>query len=642
VLIDKKLIIEAKEKLGDKSASIIAENLEVENWDEINLKGSCPFGHIDETPSFIWNPKANNFHCFSCGRNYSIIDHYIEFYHLTFLGAIQRLFKETDIKYYFGEQGVKTERDYKYPFYDMTEDRSDVEEYLQLRGITSKTLDWADIQQDAHKNIVFNYYDNNDVLSLVKYRPSHKITKGENKMWCQKNSDTMPLLFNMNRVNTANGALLLTEGEIDCLSAIEAGYTNSVSVPFGSNNFGWIQTNWDWLEEFDKIIVWSDSDKPGQEMRREVCARLGIWRTLFVDAPTKVLNKDGEEVSVKDINEILYYCGKQKVLDLINDAKELPITGIEDLSSVEDFNIELAPGLYLNLEPIDNTVYKLLFGSVVLVTGKRGAGKSSFVNQCFVCEPLDQGQDIFYFSGELSPSVLKSWIEVNMAGFEKTKMKNEFVHVIDAQAKKEMREWYKNRIWVYNENDNSSETILNKAVSVIRRYGVKVIILDNLMTINLSANEKDLLLKQKEFINKLNKMAILYNVLIVLVCHPKKTPYGQELASDDISGSGDLGNLAQYIFSVKRFSKEEKDGIKGKNGTYVKGKEPINYDVEINTMKNRYTGKVSKEKLYFNYKSRRFYSKPSELWRRYHWNKDQSPLPTHDPDDHGVPDWLKD
>jgi twinkle protein len=371
VLIDKKLIIEAKEKLGDKSASIIAENLGVKNWDEINLKGSCPFGHIDETPSFIWNPKANSFHCFSCGRNYSIIDHYIEFYHLTFLGAIQRLFKETDIKYYFGEQGVKTERDYKYPFYDMTEDRSDVEEYLRLRGITSKTLDWADIQQDAHKNIVFNYYDNNDVLSLVKYRPSRKVAKGENKMWCQKNSDTIPLLFNMNRVNTANGALLLTEGETDCLSAIEAGYTNSVSVPFGSNNFGWIQTNWDWLEEFDKIIVWSDSDKPGQEMRREVCARLGIWRTLFVDAPTKVLNKDGEEVSVKDINEILYYCGKQKVLDLINDAKELPITGIEDLSSVEDFNIELAPGLYLNLEPIDNTVYKLLFGSVVLVTGKR-------------------------------------------------------------------------------------------------------------------------------------------------------------------------------------------------------------------------------------------------------------------------------
>ena len=49
---------------------------------------------------------------------------------------------------------------------------------------------------------------------MCKYRPSHKIdkSKGENKNWCQVNADTMPLLFNINKINTSQ-PLIVTEGE---------------------------------------------------------------------------------------------------------------------------------------------------------------------------------------------------------------------------------------------------------------------------------------------------------------------------------------------------------------------------------------------------------------------------------------------
>lgn len=113
---------------------------------------------------------------------------------------------------------------------------------------------------------MFNYYDTNDVLTLVKYRPSHKIdkSKGEVKTWCQKDADTSPILFNMNRVNV-DSPLLICEGEIDCASAIEAGFTNAVSVPLGAGNFHWIEHNWDWLEQFTDIIVCADNDEAGQK-----------------------------------------------------------------------------------------------------------------------------------------------------------------------------------------------------------------------------------------------------------------------------------------------------------------------------------------------------------------------------------------
>jgi twinkle protein len=464
-------------------------------------------------------------------------------------------------------------------------------------------------------------------LTLVKYRPARQLNKNETKTWCQAGSDTSPILFNMNRIDFADGALLICEGEYDALSAIESGYKNVVSVPFGAGNFSWIESAWEWLELFEKIIVWSDNDEPGLKMHKEVCSRLGVWRTLYVDMPDKITLEDGTIKKVKDINEILFYCGKQKVLDLINSAKELPIVGVSDLASVDDFDIELAPGLYSGLKPIDNTVYKFLFGSTILVTGKRGAGKSTLLNQCFVCEPLQQNYDCFIFSGEMSSSVLKSWVELTMAGCEKVRMKNDFVHIIDSESRKQMREWYAGRTWIYDQPSNKIEDILEKAVSVTRKYGVKVWLLDNMSAMDLGANDNNVLEKQKNLIVEANRLAMLYNVLVVLVCHPRKLPAGQEIEGDDVGGSGSLGNLCQYLLSVKRFSDKEKMGEKDGRGNWKKGKEPFQEDAEVNVMKNRYTGKLAAVKLFFNYKSYRFFSTREELFKRYKWNKDNSPLP---------------
>ena len=645
MLIDKQLIIDAKDKLNSKAANIIAKDLKLKEFDETNLKSLCPF-HEESTPSFVWNPKESSFHCFGCGINYGIIDHYMSFYRLTFLEAIEKLFKETETKYYFGEQGVQTRRDYIYPKYIKNDDRGVVEDYLALRKISKRILDYCDIQQDDNENIVFNFYDANDVLTLVKYRPARKISHGEIKSWCQKGaSNNKPILFNMNKIDTTK-TLLISEGELDCLAAIESGYTNSVSIPLGSGNLGWIEENFEWLEQFDKIIVWSDNDEPGIKMRKEVCSRLGVWRTLYVDLPKTLKNEEEKDIPVKDINEVLFFFGKEKVLDFINNAQELPIAGIIDLSQVEDFDLETAPGLYSGLNCVDDIIYKFLFGSIVLVTGKRGSGKSTLTNQIFVCEALNQGHDIFIYSGELSDNILKSWIELTMAGLEKVTMKQsavlkkgatKFIHVIDKQARQDMKKWYQDRVSIYNDNTNEMNYILERAVATTRKYGTKIWIIDNLMSLDIGATGQDIWLKQKEFIVKLNDLAIQYNVLIVLISHPRKLQTGIEVGADDISGSADLGNVAPYIMSVKRIDDTAKKGEWNHNKTgYKPGKEPIKEDTEITFLKNRYTGKLGKARLYFNYPSYRFYKDPSELWKRYKWNDDKSPLPVHDPDTHSI------
>ena len=637
MLIDKDTILMAKEKMGVEAASIIASDLGVQQWDDVSLKGCCIF-HDENTPSFIWNAKTNCFHCFSCGKNYGIVDHYISHHGLTFLQAVERLFKETQIDYRFSERGVKSEKEYVYPKHVESLSREQVEHYLGRRRISKKTLDYVDVQQDEYQNIVFHYYDPNDVLMTVKYRVSHKAEKGDTKFWHQKGVGSAPLLYNMNRIDPTQ-PLIVCEGELDCLSVIESGYPNAVSIPNGAGDgkHSWVEYNWNWLEQFSEIIVWFDNDRAGSASRKEICSRLGTWRTKFVELPPE-LEKDGETIKIKDINEVLYYFGKDKVIEFIQGAQDVPVQNVVDLSTVDDFDIETTPGLFSCISGIDDIIYKFVFGSLVVLTGAKGSGKSTLLNQIFVCEPLNQGHDVFVFSGEMGNPVLRNWIETTMAGRENITMKNEFVRVIPPTAKREMREWYKGRVWSFDDTDNKSDTILDRAMSVTRRFGVKVWIIDNLMTLDIASDDWN---AQKEFVVKLVNLAKTYGVLIVLVAHPRKTTEIRRLVADDVAGANSTGNMAHYILGVHRFTKKEKDGEREKSGKYKFGKEPVEEDASIDIFKNRYTGKIGEVKVFFDYPSYRFYQTPKELYKRFKWDTNPNPIPTKDPNKHSEqPDWV--
>lgn len=624
MIIPKELIEEAKVKLGDKAAFLIAKDLSLEQFDEKNLKSLCKW-HTEDTPSLIWNDKGNFFKCFGCGKVYGILDHYMVFNNLTYLESVQRLFEQVGVDYKFGERGVKG-REYKYPQYMPDDNRSIVENYFSKRKISPETLDYFDVKQYDGK-VAWNFYNENDVLETVKLRHPYKPSAKESKEWFLPNYDNKPILFGMNKIDPTH-SLVITEGQIDTLSIFEAGYNNVTSVPGGTENKKWIEECWSWLEQFDKIILWFDNDIAGVKSRKEVASRLGTWRTLYVDLPPVLVTEDGKTVKCKDANEVLYFFGKDKIISLLDDAQEIPVTGVVNLSDVSEFNLEEADGLYTHLQPLDDIIYKFLMGSVVVLTGKRGSGKSSLANQIFASEGLNQGYDIFYYSGELDPRVLRSWIDLNLAGEEKVKEdKTGFIKIIDANARKEISDWYNGRVWIYDNNSNKAKDILDSGINVTRKYGSRIWILDNLMMMDLDS-DGDLtstLQKQKEFIVNIVKIAQTYNILIVLVIHPRKVSVNQsDLIADDVSGSGDLTNMAQYVVSARRFTQKEKDGIPDGRGGYKKDSEPIPYDVAVEVLKNRYTGRQGTAMLNFNYSDYRFYSSESERTKRYKWNKDMT------------------
>ena len=632
MLIPKEKIDKAKELYGDRAMMDIVTYFGLEDsYNETSKSCSCPW-HKDKTPSFIWNPKNNSAHCFSCGRNYGIIDLYLA-QGMSYLEAVKKLFKQVDIEYNFSNKDIQ-DFSYRYPKREHS-DRANVEKYLGLRGISTKTLDYADVQSDIYGNVAFHYYNSNDILMTVKYRLGRKFNKEKdhNKCWSQKDSDFAPLLFNMNRIDPAK-PLLVVEGEIDCLSVIEAGYSNVVSIPNGCANSQWIQYNWEWLEQFDKIILWFDSDEAGIKARNDILYRLGTWRTYYIEINPEDTTPNGARI--KDANEVLYFKGKDRVLQYINKPLEIPVENVSDLSKAEDFDIEHAEGLYTGIKELDDQIYKLTFGTLNIVTGKSGEGKSVFVNQVAICQAVQQGYDVFVFSGELPAPILRNWVETNMIGREYITMKDGHVRVFNPEQRKLMQNWYAGKVLVYDDDYNTTATaLLNKMEELARKCGTKVFLIDNLMMIDLECNEEGRLQAEKEFVNKLIFFAKKYNVLVFLVAHPRKT--GEiRVTKEDIAGSGNIVNLAHMVFSVHRYTAKEKEGETNTKNQYIRGKEPIPEDSCVEVLKNRITGILPLVKLYFDYPSYRFYKKPSELWFRYGWNKDTSSIRTDDPNPHNV------
>ena len=533
--------------------------LGIEDYDEARQRCCCPF-HNEKTPSFIFNPKENNCHCFGCGINTSIIDAYMKGKNATFIEAVQNLFVITDTPYSFGEHGVKTKREYRYPKPVEYTDNALVYSYLDKRSISPHTADYLGIVQDTDGNLTFNYYDLNDVLIMVKYRPARKVNKGENKNWCQKGADTTPILFNINRINPAQ-PLVIASGELDCAALIEAGIQNAVSIPLGDQNLAWIEECWDFLEQFKEIIVVPDNDESGIKYCKTVVPRLGSWRCKIAHCPDKFELSNGNIVRVKDINEVLVRFGKDAVMGMIANATDTPIPSVVDLADIEEKDLSSMDGIETGVMDLDKELLKLFYGSFNILSGTPGSGKTSWLYQ-IICNALDQEAGVWLFSRELPEYMTKNWINYLFAGPRNVQQyvnaKGATYYKVKPEAKAAINESYRGLCQIYRDDyNNAVEELQASMEDSARKYGTKLFVIDNLMTVDLHTNDSNHYDKQTEFINWLIHFSAKFDVCTILVAHPS-------LPANNVKELVEYGKTEQ-VFSLPR-DKRCEDYITGRFG----------------------------------------------------------------------------
>jgi twinkle protein len=555
----------------------------------------CPFcggGTHKDRETFALNVSKLTFNCKrgSCGRS----------------GTFWQLCRE------FGEEADrqdnyeifhKQQRVYKKPAVKIRPITNQAEQYLSLRKISRATLDRCGVGTDDSGNILFTYYDETGEHVFTSFRPAKKLDSGDMKAWRETN--TKPVLYLMN-LCTVDKPLIITEGQIDALSLIEAGIENAVSVPSGSEDFTWLDTCWNWLQQFNSIILFGDNDVPGRDMVQRLIIRLGTYRCSTI--PIEFYK------GCKDANEILYRHGKDTLKLAVENAKPIPIAGLIDLADVKPFDVRNVERVKSNISFLDAATGGFLMGELSVWTGKRGHGKSTLLGQLLL-EAVDQGTSVCAYSGELRADRFQYWINLQAAGSKEISryydaVRGKEVAYIEKSTLEKIMRWYRGKFFLYDNgvaDYNAEETSILKVFEyTVKRYDCRVFLIDNLMTARYACiSDADYYRQQSAFVGVLVSFAKRFNVHVHLVAHPRKTHGG--LDNDDIGGSGDITNRADNVFSIERVQDAE-------------------FDVVLNILKNRSEGAKEKIGLKYSPICRRLYLPSIGDGKQYGWSRLLEPV----------------
>lgn len=178
-------------------------------------------------------------------------------------------------------------------------------------------------------------------------------------------------LYNEESLSSGTGPVVITEGEIDALSVMQAGYLRAVSLPDGWTVDGGkrevlVQAE-TLLRQAPFVIVAGDNDEAGQSLPRTVANILTGHDVRYATWP------DG----CKDANDVLVAYGEGELSRCLTEARRMDpeggfITGISDLPPLPARRV-----LRTGMRPYD-LVLGFEVGAMSVGTGTPGSGKSTF------------------------------------------------------------------------------------------------------------------------------------------------------------------------------------------------------------------------------------------------------------------------
>lgn len=415
------------------------------------------------------------------------------------------------------------------------------------RGISADTLaackvtegmEWMPQKQKQANTVQFNYYRDGQLIN-TKFRTGEKYFK-----LCS-GAELIP--YNIDGIK-GTSECIITEGEMDALSFFECGRRDVVSVPNGAN------ANLDYLDDFiedyfedkETIYIAVDTDPKGVGLRDELLRRFGAERCRIVTY--------GEDC--KDANEHLMAHGKESLLRCLAEAPEIKVEGIFTVSDFEQsldaiFEFGLQRGVTIGHDPVDRLI-SFETKRLCLVTGYPGSGKSEFIDEMAERLNMRYGWKWAYFSPENAPLAYHASKLIEKFTGKKFDQK----HLTFGEYK-QVKEHLEQNFFFISPCDYRVDTILEKAKYLVRRRGIKALVID---PYNRLEDEKGGM-KETDYISllldKLTNFAQLNDVLVILMAHPTKPAKSRDGKTEpptlyDISGSAHFNNKADFGIVVHR------------------------------------------------------------------------------------------
>lgn len=300
---------------------------------------------------------------------------------------------------------------------------------------------------------------------------------------------------------------------------------------------------------------------------------------------------------------------------------EIPELGEKwlSLSSISKLDLTKLEKVKTGYYELDKRIGGLHMSEVTILSGSNSSGKSSWINSLLL-NILEQGYKLALWSGELRADILKTWIQMPAAGAHNllpSKYEEGRYYVPDNVGAR-IDEWFDGKFYLYNnEYGTQIEQILHD-MDILLKVGVKVFILDNLMSMDINLLEGDKNDKQKNAILQIKDFAMTNQVHILLVAHPRKAM--AFLRKTDISGTSDISNAVDNVFIMHRVNDDFIHAVTDFYGA-AKVQPLLQFGNVLSVEKNRMYGVVDYMcGFHYDIVSRRFKNTPDEEIH-YSWER---------------------
>ena len=224
------------------------------------------------------------------------------------------------------------------------------------------------------------------------------------------------------------------------------------------------------------------------------------------------------------------------------------------------FELAEPDGEYIQtgINEIDRRMKGLQKGCVSVVSGLRGAAKSTLISQ-IILNCINNQHTTVCYSGELAKKKFLKWMHMQAAGKGYTKpfLKYDGYYCPD-DIKPRINEWMNEYMWLYNNDYGNNFAKIGKLLRAqTEKVKADLCVVDNLMALDLTEfDNKDKYEAQTQFVWELKDIAQKCNVHIVFIAHPRKSQGFLRL--DDVSGSGNITNIVDNAFIVHRNNEDFK------------------------------------------------------------------------------------
>ena len=516
---------------------------------EINKKGfvkyhlPCPLCKSSDAVSVNADSSA---YCFSC----------------------QQYIKEYDMETQPITNGKQEYKDLSVSKSDFVEivDRNLSENTCKKYGVSVKT--------DSMGSITNHYYPYHDkqgskIATKTRYTKSKEFS-------VQGNTHQAGLfgehLFSKNKF------IIITEGEIDCLSAYQMFYTGKYETPVVSIKHGVasavkdIKNSLEWLEQFQNILINFDNDEQGKEGALKVAELFSPGKCKIMHLPQEF--KDASDCLVK--NKIQIYT------QAFWNAKRFAPDGIINANTLFDDIIKPSVQSFVQypFEGLNKMTYGLRASELVTFTSGSGLGKTQVIRE-LVHHLLKQTKD------NLGLLMLEENPVVTSKGIMSIEA-NQRLHLPDVHISKE--EWQKHfdattgsgRVFLFDHfGSNTIDNIISRVRYLAKGLDCKYIIIDHVSIIVSDQSHGDERKALDEIMTRLRTLVQETGIAMIVVSHLRR-PDGkghEEGAATSLSqlrGSASIGQLSDMVIGLERDAQHDDPEIR--------------HTTKVRVLKNRFSG----------------------------------------------------